>query len=304
MPLAQASLQDRVALYKGDLDGVLQVAIQLTEALGAAVARQIVHRDAKPANILFPHPDHHIWLSDFGVSYPGTTRARVTETGEVVGPRAFIAPELELGGQVPVTPKADAYARQGDLLHAQRRPNPCARAARRSRLRRCLQGGGALRTSPRTLDRMIALLERRIASAAEVREQLQLNQQWEERARDLALSSDALASIDAAQRQALERSPHQGGKRADRGRQPEASEARLRSDSGVAPGRNAENGVSPSLAQLGRAGTHKVEIGKVTWEPQRHFGFDRGPSDTYLEVDGLQLAFIGTTRDVHLENCP
>ena len=40
MPLANGNLEQRIGLYKGNMDAVLRVAIQLTDALIAAHARE------------------------------------------------------------------------------------------------------------------------------------------------------------------------------------------------------------------------------------------------------------------------
>lgn len=112
MPLAKGgdlSAPDRLSLYQDDIDAVLKVAFQIASALEAAHAANIVHRDVKPQNILFKGIRHDTWLTDFGICLL-RDRPRVTDDKEVVGPRAFMAPELEEGGQLNVTPAADIYS--------------------------------------------------------------------------------------------------------------------------------------------------------------------------------------------------
>jgi serine/threonine protein kinase len=103
------SKQDRVSLYKGSVDAVLQVAIQMASGLEAAHDAGIIHRDIKPENILFIGAGHDLWISDFGICLI-CARGRLTPADEVVGPRAFMAPELEDGGQLDVSPAADVYS--------------------------------------------------------------------------------------------------------------------------------------------------------------------------------------------------
>jgi serine/threonine protein kinase len=111
MPLAQGDLSnpERLAAYKKNLDSVLIVAKHITQALIAAHTTGIIHRDVKPQNILFKGIGHDIWLADFGICLI-RENPRGTETGEKVGPRDFMAPELEEGGQLEVTPAADLYS--------------------------------------------------------------------------------------------------------------------------------------------------------------------------------------------------
>jgi serine/threonine protein kinase len=112
MPIAKGGdlgVPGRVSLYKDSIDGVLQVAKQVAIALSAAHAAKIIHRDVKPQNILFTGNGHETWLSDFGICLIREA-PRITETPEVMGPRAFMAPELEDGGQLDVTPAVDIYS--------------------------------------------------------------------------------------------------------------------------------------------------------------------------------------------------
>jgi serine/threonine protein kinase len=111
MPVAEhGDLDSRLALYKDQLESVVQVALQIARALKHAHDNKVVHRDVKPGNILFPTVGHDVWVSDFGLSFDLTAEERHTPDGEVVGPRVFIAPELTEYGQHDVKPSADVYS--------------------------------------------------------------------------------------------------------------------------------------------------------------------------------------------------
>lgn len=77
------------------LESVARVALAMLEALEAAHAAGVVHRDVKPANVLLA-TDGRITLTDFGVATldgdPG-----MTATGMVMGSPAYMAPERAQG---------------------------------------------------------------------------------------------------------------------------------------------------------------------------------------------------------------
>jgi serine/threonine protein kinase len=111
MPIAErGDLDDRLSLYRDQLESVVQVALQIARALKHAHDAKVVHRDVKPGNILFPKVGHDVWVSDFGLSYDLEAQERHTPDGEVVGPRVFIAPELTEYGQHDVKRSADVYS--------------------------------------------------------------------------------------------------------------------------------------------------------------------------------------------------
>ncbi len=97
----------------GRLDPALAVDIvaQVAEALDAAHANDLVHRDVKPANVLIEDrpPGPHAYLTDFGLSKAlASEETALTATGTVVGTLDYMAPE-QLRGQ-PVDGRIDVYA--------------------------------------------------------------------------------------------------------------------------------------------------------------------------------------------------
>lgn len=73
----------------------------------------IVHRDLKPENILMFSGTPKI--SDFGICLVANEN-RLTSTSEAVGPRFYMAPELEDGKNLDVSPSADVYS-LGKILY-------------------------------------------------------------------------------------------------------------------------------------------------------------------------------------------
>lgn len=97
-----------------DLHGALpparaaDIAAQVADALAAAHARGLVHRDVKPSNVLV-QLDGRIKVTDFGIAKAADQTAdELTRTGSVVGTARYLAPE-QLEGQ-PVDERADVYS--------------------------------------------------------------------------------------------------------------------------------------------------------------------------------------------------
>lgn len=112
MPIARGGdLGDRrrAEAFRYSIDWVLQVARQLTSALLAANAAGIIHRDVKPANVLFTGQGQEVWLSDFGILLIRET-GRPEDGDAWVEQKSFIAPELDNGSQLDVAPAADVYS--------------------------------------------------------------------------------------------------------------------------------------------------------------------------------------------------
>jgi serine/threonine protein kinase len=128
-------------------------------------------------------------------------------TGEVVGPRAFIAPELEEGGgNLDVTPAVDVYSlgkviyfmlSGGRELPRERLDEPQFAAV--------FQGGERHRLVQLLLRRMISPLDQRIRTMDEVLQEITKIEEWEQNARRLPISAAGLAGFDRLRENALER---------------------------------------------------------------------------------------------------
>jgi eukaryotic-like serine/threonine-protein kinase len=104
---------------------VAELGADLCEALDHAHARDVVHRDIKPQNVLVCALEARAKLMDFGVARV-LGAARLTCTGDVAGTIAYMAPE-QAEGEAAGAP-ADVYSLSLTLYECWSGQNPQARA--------------------------------------------------------------------------------------------------------------------------------------------------------------------------------
>src|SRR5437763_1128027 len=87
---------------------------QIADALDAAHAAGLVHRDVKPANALLATGDH-VYLTDFGLTKRAASGSALTKTGQMVGTVDYVAPEQVEGDSVDA--RTDVYSLACVLFH-------------------------------------------------------------------------------------------------------------------------------------------------------------------------------------------
>jgi tRNA A-37 threonylcarbamoyl transferase component Bud32 len=110
----RGSLDDLMTLQQRVPEGqVLETGIQVAKGLRAALRQGLIHRDVKPANILFAD-EHTAKIGDFGLASVATQRL---ETGSILwGTPHYVAPE-RLSNE-PEDFRSDIYSLGATLFHA------------------------------------------------------------------------------------------------------------------------------------------------------------------------------------------
>jgi hypothetical protein len=100
------TLREQTGKSGFDLAALVQALEQIGDALTAAHARQIVHRDIKPGNILFDE-NGAAFLSDFGIAKVLDSATQLTGSG-FIGTPAYMSPEQFVGQGIDG--RSDQYA--------------------------------------------------------------------------------------------------------------------------------------------------------------------------------------------------
>ena len=118
MPYYATSLDKAAKGLAGNAEYAMTKLIAVAEALEAAHAGNIIHRDVKPQNVLLDGDEQRVVLGDFGICLlDEEERFTHTESGTLGTPH-FVAPELLGGGQIEdVGPTVDVYS-LGKTLYA------------------------------------------------------------------------------------------------------------------------------------------------------------------------------------------
>jgi eukaryotic-like serine/threonine-protein kinase len=97
--LPGGTLKDRI-MSEGALSpqAVVEVALQIAEALEAAHERGVIHRDIKPRNILITDSGH-VKVADFGIARAAEATT-ISDLGDILGSAKYMSPEQAAGERV------------------------------------------------------------------------------------------------------------------------------------------------------------------------------------------------------------
>ncbi len=109
---------------------LLTIFEKTARALHAAHEAGITHRDVKPANIMITASGEPVLL-DFGLAHADDAGPTLTQTGDVFGTPAYMAPE-QISGHTPADARTDVWALGASLFEAFALRPPFAGATRQA----------------------------------------------------------------------------------------------------------------------------------------------------------------------------
>jgi serine/threonine protein kinase len=102
------SLRDHMREKELHHNEIVQIGVQVAEALDFAHRKGIVHRDIKPSNIIID-PDGNAKITDFGIAHiEDPTITQQTIPGEILGTPLYMSPEQVISK--PVDGRSDLYS--------------------------------------------------------------------------------------------------------------------------------------------------------------------------------------------------
>ncbi len=103
------SLQQRMLADPISPRQAAEIMATIADAVAYAHERGIVHRDLKPANVMMNEAGQPV-VTDFGLAKRVDSTASVTETGQIMGTPAYMAPEQASGETHAIGPHSDQYS--------------------------------------------------------------------------------------------------------------------------------------------------------------------------------------------------
>ncbi|MCI4463725.1 MAG: serine/threonine protein kinase [Caldisericum sp.] len=91
-----------------DVDKIIDIVMQVADALSYAHKHNIIHRDVKPSNILYDESRESAYITDFGIA-KAVSGTKLTQTGVSLGTPEYMSPE-QFSETSDVDQRTDIYS--------------------------------------------------------------------------------------------------------------------------------------------------------------------------------------------------